>query len=65
MKILEAFDKEVNKKRYYRYRINLPKQVVEDSKLKGKELKARAEKEKIIIEKEWNSIDKFKYIFVF
>lgn len=52
MKILEAFDKEVNKKRYYCYRINLPKQVVEDSKLKGKKLKARAEEDKIIIEKE-------------
>ena len=52
MKILKAFDKEVNKVKYYRYRINLPKQVVEDSNLKGKELKARAEKEKIIIEKD-------------
>jgi hypothetical protein len=51
MKILEAFDKEVRGKKYYRYRINLPKQVVEDSNLKGKELKARSEKEKIIIEK--------------
>lgn len=52
MKILEAFDKEVKGKRYYRYRINLPKQVVEDSKLKGKDLKARAENKKIIIEEE-------------
>ena len=52
MKILEAFDKEVNKKRYYRYRINLPKKVVEDSKLKGKVLKAITENKKIIIEEE-------------
>ena len=52
MKILEAFDKEVNKKRYYRYRINLPKQVVDNSKLLNKELKAHLDKEKIIIEKE-------------
>ena len=52
MKILEAFDKEVKGKKYYRYRINLPKSVVEDSKLKGKKLKATTEKEKIIIEKE-------------
>ena len=52
MKILEAFDKEVNKKKYYRYRINLPKKVVEDSQLKGKKLKATSDKEKIIIEKE-------------
>jgi len=50
MKILEAFDKEVKGKKYYRYRINLPKKVVEDSNLKGKDLKARTEKEKIIIE---------------
>lgn len=52
MKILEAFDKEVNGKEYYRYRINLPKKVVEDSKLKGKKLTARTEEDKIVIEKE-------------
>ncbi len=51
MKILEAFDKEVNGKEYYRYRINLPKQVVENSKLKGKELTATTTDEKIIIER--------------
>ena len=57
MKILEAFDKEVKGKKYYRYRINLPKRVVGDSKLKGKKLKARAEMEKIIIEKEkWDYV---------
>lgn len=50
MKILEAFDKEVKGKRYYRYRINLPKQAVEDSKLKGKKLKTKVENKKIIIE---------------
>ena len=52
MKILEAFDKEVKGKKYYRYRVNLPKKVVENSKLLGKEIKAREEKGKIIIEKE-------------
>jgi len=52
MKILKAFDKEVNKKKYYRYRINLPKKVVEDSKLLDKKLKAKTEKKKIIIEEE-------------
>lgn len=50
MKILKAFDKEVNKKRYYRYRINLPKKVVEDSELLNKELKVKTRKKKIIIE---------------
>ena len=52
MKILEAFDKEVKGKKYYRYRINLPKKAVEDSNLKGKKLIVRAEKNKITIEKE-------------
>lgn len=52
MKILKAFDKEVNKKKYYRYRINLPKKVVEKSELVDKKLKAKAEKKKIIIEEE-------------
>ena len=52
MKILEAVDKEVNGKKYYRYRINLPKQVVEDSKLVGKDLKAITEGGKIVIEEE-------------
>ena len=52
MKILEAFDKEVKGKKYYRYRINLPKGVVEESKLKGKDLRASTDKGKIIIEKE-------------
>ena len=52
MRILEAFDKEVKGKKYYRYRINLPKGVVEDSKLKDKSLKATAENGKIILEKE-------------
>jgi len=51
MKILEALDKEVKGKKYYRYRINLPKNIVEESKLKGKKLKATSDKEKIIIEK--------------
>ena len=49
MKILEALDKEVKGKKYYRYRINLPKNIVEESKLKGKKLKATSDKEKIII----------------
>lgn len=52
MKILKAFDKEVKGKEYYRYRINLPKKVVEDSGLVDKKLKARTEKKKIIIEED-------------
>ncbi len=52
MKILEAFDKEVKGKKYYRYRINLPKKAVEDSNFQGPKLIVRAEKNKITIEKE-------------
>jgi len=52
MKILRAFDKEVNKKKYFRYRINLPKKVVEESELLDKKLKAKSEKKKIIIEED-------------
>ncbi len=52
MKIMKAFDKKVGNTEYYKYRINLPKKVVEDSNLLGKEVKVRLAKEKIIIEKE-------------
>ncbi len=52
MKIMKTFDKKLGETEYYKYRVNLPKKVVEDSNLLGKELKARTEKGKIIIEKE-------------
>lgn len=44
--------KKVGDTEYKKYLLNLPKDVVEKSTLSGKNLKARAEKEKIIIEKE-------------
>ena len=52
MKIREVLDKKVGDKRYTRYIVILPKDVVSESKLLGKDLKAKAEKEKIVIEKE-------------
>ena len=52
MKILKVFSKKVGDTKYDKYILNLPKKVVEDSKLLGKDLKAKIEKEKIIIEKE-------------
>lgn len=52
MKIMKVFDKKVKDKAYFKYRINLPKEAVEMSNLLGKELKAKVEKEKIIVEKE-------------
>jgi len=55
MKIMKVLDKRVGDTEYIKYRINLPKQVVEDSKLLDKEIKVREEKGKIIIEKERNN----------
>jgi hypothetical protein len=52
MKIMKTFDKKVGDTEYYKYRVNLPKNVVEDSNLLDKEVKVRLEKGKIIIEKE-------------
>ena len=53
MKIMKTFDKKVGEKEYYKYRINLPKKVVEESDLLEKRLKVRLVKGKILIEKEW------------
>ena len=52
MKIMKVLDKKVGDTEYIKYRINLPKKVVEDSNLLDKEIKAREENGKIIIEKE-------------
>jgi hypothetical protein len=52
MKIMKAVDKKVGDKTYFKYKINLPKKVVEKSKFEGKELNIKLENEKIIIEKE-------------
>lgn len=52
MKIREVLDKKVGDTKYTRYILILPKDVVYESKLLGKELKAKFEKNKIIIEKD-------------
>ncbi len=52
MKIREVLDKKVGDTKYTRYIVILPKDVVEQSNLKGKDLKATATKEKIYLEKE-------------
>lgn len=52
MKIMKAVDKKVGDMTYYKYKINLPKKIVEDSKFEGKELRVILDKGKIIIEKE-------------
>jgi len=51
MKIIKVLSKKVGKTEYQKYLLNLPKSVVEESKLIGKELTAKADKERIIIEK--------------
>jgi len=50
MKIMKVLDKKVGETTYYKYRINLPKEIVEENKLLGKELKIRYENERIVIE---------------
>jgi hypothetical protein len=52
MKIMKVIDKKIGDTTYIKYRINLPKQIVEDSGLKDKEVKIILEKGKICIEKE-------------
>lgn len=51
MKIMKVVNKRVGDTTYYKYRINLPKQVVEDSKLKNKEVSVKLKGKKIVIEK--------------
>lgn len=48
---MKVKDKKVNDVEYYKYRINLPKKVVEDGKFLDKELKVELIKDKIIIKK--------------
>jgi len=52
MKIREVLDKKVGEIKYNRYILILPKDVVKESKLLGKELKAKTESGKIIVEKD-------------
>jgi hypothetical protein len=59
MKIIKVMSKKIGDTEYKKYLLNLPKDVVEESKLIGKKLKARAEKEKIIIEKDSSKNNKF------
>ncbi|MBS3074393.1 AbrB/MazE/SpoVT family DNA-binding domain-containing protein [Candidatus Pacearchaeota archaeon] len=51
MKVMKVVDKKVGNTTYYKYRINLPKEAVEQLNLFDKELKVKVEKNKIVIEK--------------
>lgn len=49
---MKVLDKKVGNTKYIKYRVNLPKKVVEDSKLLDKQIKARLNEDKIIIEED-------------
>ena len=49
---MKVLDKKIGDKEYVKYRINLPKKIVENSKLLDKEVKITLKNSKIIIEKE-------------
>lgn len=51
MKIRQVLDKKVGETEYTKFLITLPKEIVNDSGLIGKELKVKSEKNKIVIEK--------------
>lgn len=51
MKIRQVLDKKVGNAEYTKFLVTLPKDVVNESELEGKELKATAYKNKIVIEK--------------
>jgi len=52
MKIIKVLSKKVGDTEYQKYLLNLPKSVVEESHLVGKELMAKTENGRIIVEKE-------------
>lgn len=52
MKIIKVLSKKVGDKEYSKYLLNLPKEIVEESDFVGKDLKAKLESNRIIIEKE-------------
>tara|TARA_Y100000310_G_C20337220_1_gene648083 strand:+ start:188 stop:343 length:156 start_codon:yes stop_codon:yes gene_type:complete len=49
---MKVLDKKIGDTTYFKYRVNLPKKVVEDSKLLDKEIKVILDKNKIIIEED-------------
>jgi hypothetical protein len=52
MKIMKVVDKKIGDKTYFKYRINIPVKIAEDSNLLEKEVKIKLEGEKITVEKE-------------
>ncbi|MBU4069857.1 MAG: hypothetical protein KJ646_02655 [Nanoarchaeota archaeon] len=52
MKVIKVLSKKVGDMIYFKFIINIPKEIIKKSGLIGKNLKVKAEKDKIIIEKE-------------
>ena len=52
MKLREVLDKKVGSKKYFKYIITLPKEVVQESELLGKDLKVSLDNSRIVIERE-------------
>lgn len=50
MKIMKSVDKKIGNVIYYKYKINLPKKIIEENKLEDKEFNISFEKGKIILE---------------
>lgn len=50
MKIIKALDKKVGDTTYYKYKINLPKKIIEENKLEDKNFDVKFEDKKIILE---------------
>lgn len=49
---MKVIDKKVGDTTYIKYRVNLPKKVVEDSGLKDREVKVTNQNKKIVIEED-------------
>lgn len=49
---MKVKDKTIGNTTYYKYRVNLPKDAVEELKLLDKEIKVKVEKGRIILEKD-------------
>lgn len=47
---MKSIDKKVGEATYYKYKINLPKRIVEESGLNNKDLKVKLDNNKIVIE---------------
>ena len=58
MKVMKSIDKTIGKTTYYKYKINLPKRVIEEGKFLDKELKIEFMEGKIIIQKKGKEIKK-------